>query len=199
MSKLGFKIKNGARGFTLIELLVVIALIAVLSIVVLLYLNPVEFLKQARDSDRFADLSSLKNALTLYIHDQENNASLGVAGTCYQVSSVGTTTANCQLYFATATAVATSTSLILDGTGWLPVNFSKMTTGAPISQLAQDPLGTGGGTFFYSYIANAAKNTFKLSAKIESNLYGFGGSRDAVTNDGGISTSTFEIGSDLSL
>src|SRR3989338_2108717 len=52
-------IKN-SKGFTLIELLVVIAIIAVLAVAVILTLNPAELLKQARDSTRVSDMSTLK-------------------------------------------------------------------------------------------------------------------------------------------
>lgn len=186
------------KGFTLIELLVVIAIIAILSVVVVLYLNPAELLKQARDSNRLADLDSLNKAITLYLNEAAT-PSIGTTGVCYQASSVGTTTANCQLYFQTATSTATSTSLALDATGWVPINFNEITVGAPISQLPRDPLGTGDSTFFYSYIMDSTKLTFKLAANIESQLYGNGGSRDVVSTDGGISISTYEAGTALDL
>lgn len=81
----------------------------------------------------------------------------------------------------------------------MPVNFSAISSGLPLSQLPRDPVGTGDPTFFYSYIANPSKTTFKLAAKIESKLYGYGGDRDTVSNDGGISTTTFETGTALDL
>lgn len=83
---------HSVKGFTLIELLLVIAIVAILSAIVLLYLNPAELIKQARDSNRFSDLDTLKRAISVYLSDV-TNPSLGTAGVCYQSSSVGTSTA----------------------------------------------------------------------------------------------------------
>ncbi|HEY4526144.1 MAG TPA: prepilin-type N-terminal cleavage/methylation domain-containing protein, partial [Candidatus Paceibacterota bacterium] len=44
-------------SFTLIELLIVIAIVAILSTVVIITLNPAELLRQSRDSVRLSDLS----------------------------------------------------------------------------------------------------------------------------------------------
>ena len=49
----------------MIELLVVLALVAILSVVVVMTLNPAELLKQARDSNRFSDISTINTALNL--------------------------------------------------------------------------------------------------------------------------------------
>jgi prepilin-type N-terminal cleavage/methylation domain-containing protein len=57
------------KGFTLIELLVVIAIIAVISVVVILTLNPVELLRQSRDSNRFSDLATLNEAVVIFSED----------------------------------------------------------------------------------------------------------------------------------
>ncbi|HEY4525527.1 MAG TPA: prepilin-type N-terminal cleavage/methylation domain-containing protein, partial [Candidatus Paceibacterota bacterium] len=45
------------KSFTLIELLIVIAIVAILSTVVIITLNPAELLRQSRDSVRLSDLS----------------------------------------------------------------------------------------------------------------------------------------------
>src|SRR6266568_791695 len=114
------KLRFSKGGFTLIELLIVIALVAILSVVVILYVNPAELLKQARDSNRLSDLSTLQNAIALYQSDV-SGASLGPVDICYMASSVGTDTIGCRVYFPTATSTAMSTSQALDGTGWIPV------------------------------------------------------------------------------
>jgi prepilin-type N-terminal cleavage/methylation domain-containing protein len=192
------KQKTSSReGFTMIELLVVIAIIAVLAVMVILRLNPAEFLRQARDSSRLSDMSSLKNAILLYMNDS-TNLSLGTTGVCYMGNAIGTSTEGCLVYFATATSTATSTSQALDGTGWVPVNFSQLSSGLPLSQLPIDPSGPNNPDLFYSYISSN-NSAFKLAAFLESQVYGFGGDRDAVSADNGISTSTFESGSDISL
>lgn len=80
---------NQRRGFTLIELLIVIAIIAVLSVVVILSLNPAELLRQARDSNRLSDMATLKSAIALYLADTAT-PKIGTTGTCY-VSAPDTT------------------------------------------------------------------------------------------------------------
>lgn len=54
------------RGFTLIELLVVIAILGVLAAGVLVAVNPLQRIKQAKDSQRKIALSQIKNALEAY-------------------------------------------------------------------------------------------------------------------------------------
>ena len=112
--------KHTSKGFTLIELLIVIAIIAVLATMVILYLNPAEFLRRARDSNRLSDTNSLKNALMMYQSDVITPA-MGTPGVCYMASNVGTSTAACQEYFSTAT----STQISIMRT---PVNAAKRTS-----------------------------------------------------------------------
>ena len=59
---------NLKKGFTLIELLIVIAILAVLSVAVVLVLNPAELLKQARDSTRISDMAAINSASYLYAY-----------------------------------------------------------------------------------------------------------------------------------
>ena len=86
---------NSKKGFTLIELLVVIAIVAVLSVVVVLTLNPAELLKQARDSTRIADMSTYKSAISLYLTDV-TSPSLGSSTIprCYAHASSSATLCN---------------------------------------------------------------------------------------------------------
>ncbi|KKT22626.1 MAG: hypothetical protein UW08_C0005G0001, partial [Parcubacteria group bacterium GW2011_GWB1_43_8b] len=46
-------------SFTLVELLIVIGILAVLTTAVILAINPLEYLKQARDTTRISDLDSI--------------------------------------------------------------------------------------------------------------------------------------------
>jgi len=57
------------KGFTLIELLVVISIIAVLSSVTLMILNPQTLRDRAQDSNRKEDLSVIQGALERYYAD----------------------------------------------------------------------------------------------------------------------------------
>lgn len=196
--------KKRKRGFTLIELLVVIAIIAILAVVVVLTLNPAELLRQARDSNRISDFATIKSSLALYSEDVSTSTPLAPA---FKLYISGATTTAVTSSFNTAatwgflggeTAVNASTSRAVDSTGWLPVNLNAISSGAPISSWPVDPVDTGSN--FYIYAATSTSpGTYKIATKMESQKYGFNGSNDVVSGDGGNSTGTYEQGSNLAL
>ena len=53
-----------ARGFTLIEILVVIGMLAILTTVVLVAVNPLRQFAQARNSQRQSNVAAILNAVT---------------------------------------------------------------------------------------------------------------------------------------
>lgn len=57
------KKQKGQSGFTLIELLIVIAVIAILAAVVFVALDPLKRFQDARDSQRWSDVSALIGAI----------------------------------------------------------------------------------------------------------------------------------------
>lgn len=61
------------KGFTLIEILVVIGIIGILATVVLVAVNPSRQFKQARDSQRVANVNTILNALGQNIADHQGN------------------------------------------------------------------------------------------------------------------------------
>jgi prepilin-type N-terminal cleavage/methylation domain-containing protein len=195
--------KTLRKGFTLIELLIVIAIVAVLAAVVVLTLNPAELLKQARDSNRLNDITTLKNAISLYLSDVSTPALTTTTGagvvqasgpTCYvSTTSTGMAT-QCGGYFgATYLTVASGSGVpvrLVDGTGWIPVNFNAMTTN-PLSNLPVDP--TNSATYYYSYAASSTNTTFELDTKMESQKYA-SSSSNVVSTDGGNNASVYEGG-----
>lgn len=64
---------NKKKGFTLIEILVVIGIIGILATVVLVAVNPSRQFKQARDSQRVANVNTILNAMGQNIADHEGN------------------------------------------------------------------------------------------------------------------------------
>jgi prepilin-type N-terminal cleavage/methylation domain-containing protein len=189
------------RSFTLIELLIVIAVVAVLSVVVVLVLNPAELLKQARDSNRLADMETLNKALTLYLGDR--GGSLGTASTTYfslidpaATSTAGTNCASLGLVAPTSWnyhCAASSTARKLDGTGWIPLNFSAITFSPPFGALPLDPTNTSSSGLFYMYVPGTT--TYALAATLNSSKY----LASKAGGDGGVDPARIETGSNLAL
>jgi len=185
------------KGFTLIELLVVLALVAILSVVVILTLNPAELLKQARDSNRTSDLSTLKSAISLYMADF-NTPVIGTSGYCYVSFTTSAPATNCGT-FTSSTLSATSTGAgnrSVNGTGWVPVDFSAISSGAPIGQLPVDPVNNA--SWYYAYgVTGTTNQLFELATQMESSKYMSGGGADVESTDGGSRTDWFETGTTL--
>lgn len=202
------------KGFTLIELLVVIAIIAILAVVVVLTLNPAQLLAQSRDSNRVSDVATLKSAIALYQADIATStlgtsSVLYIANVAWLATSTATSTPGAAGWgFATAdfTSQASSTSRVVNGSGWLPVAFSNISSGAPFSSLPIDPVGTGvntscgntGGECTYTFLSNST-GQYKIAVKMESTKFNYGGAGDVVSGDGGNSTSTLEAGTNVTL
>ncbi len=225
--------KKEKKGFTLIELLIVIAIIAILSIVVVLTLNPAEMLRRSRDSNRVSDLSVIRTAIGLYLADVSTTA-MGTAGTPYlqyvgasapatfyefatssgseasttTAYSITSTTSTLQWFNSQTAAPIISTSRSVNSTsGWIPINLSLISTGAPIGQWPADPAwgvgalaaGNSNAGHFYSYIPGSSNNAYKLAAKMESVLYSNSGSSDQESTDGGVDNFMYEQGTNLAL
>jgi prepilin-type N-terminal cleavage/methylation domain-containing protein len=181
------------KGFTLIELLVVIAIVVVLSVVLVITLNPAQLLRQARDSTRISDLSTMKSALSLYLADVGSPALASSSSNCYAyTSSTATATASgCNGRYTTATTVVTSSARGVSN-GWVPAALGAISSGAPLSSWPIDPINNA--TNFYSFAADTTNQTFELNAKMESTRYSSGGSNDVESTDGGSSSTLYEVG-----
>lgn len=155
-------VKTG--GFTLLELLIVVAIIAILSVALILVLNPAETLKKSRDAQRISDLATLKTAIGLVL-TASSTPYLGMAPTdlCLNGANAtakvfysynGTTCSpgaptlsvgadanyTTAAFAATGKCVASPTNSSNDGTGWIPINFGWLPGGSPISNLPIDPV-----------------------------------------------------------
>src|SRR5258708_2836854 len=190
-------------AFTLIELLIVIGIIAILSVVVLLTLNPAELLRQSRDSNRLSDMETLNKTISLYSTDQVGG-SLGNASTTYFsiVDSAATSTAGTDCSGVGLTpptgwtyhCSASSTLRKVDGTGWIPVSLKSISYGSPLgSSLPIDPINTYASGYYYTYIPGTG-TAYALSTAMESQKY-FAKSQ----NDGGYDPSRYETGTNPSL
>lgn len=162
----GFRLggRNDSRkSFTLIELLVVLALVAILSVVVVMTLNPAELLKQARDSNRLSDLATINTALNLFSTDVTSGF-MGTSTVIYvSIPDTSPTCANLGLptlptstinYTYNCTTLANLRNT--NGTGWIPVNFQSISSNSPISQLPIDPINTTSTGKYYTYISGGS-------------------------------------------
>jgi prepilin-type N-terminal cleavage/methylation domain-containing protein len=83
------KLLKTQRGFTLIEILVVIGMLAILTTVVLVAVNPLRQFAQARNSQRESNVAALLNAVTERIADN---------GGLFVSSSSELTTPSCNFF-----------------------------------------------------------------------------------------------------
>lgn len=235
------------RGFTLLELLIVIAILAIISIALILVLNPAETLRKSRDTQRISDLSTLKTALGIYT-TTVSSPSIGADADCLGYASAADVTTAVIFYSKPQTAdpacavnvaegtdvetgstfggvggatdsckaVAVANNTLVDGSGWIPVNFGSITGGSPISSLPVDPTnnvsGVGGiapasTDLVYRYACQKATNTtplkptivYELDARFESTAYGPSGDDDKSAKDGGDNDAYYEVGSSTKL
>jgi len=188
--KEGFALSQ-QKGFTLLELLIVIAILAVLATVAVLVINPVEYLRQARDSQRIGDLGAVKGAIDLYLTTATTpDLTVGVSGDAARCM-VGVASPFAML----ASVCVTNAVQTTGGLGWVLVNLGSLSGGSPLSVLPQDP--TNNATYFYAYAASETNNTYELNAKMESTK--FTSDMDIDGKDGGTQVAWYEIGNDPGL
>ncbi len=223
---MNFVKKNKNRGFTLLELLIVIAIIAILSVALVLVLNPAETLRKSRDAQRISDLSTLKTALGIYLTsnvtptlgDAGSNATCsltpgdprGIAGAYKIWYSTPSTTAITDVTLDGSTVVSPKIQVAIpaltDGTGWIPVNFGSLSGGSPISNIPVDPtnnIATGTSTAASvrsdALVYRYACSQSPLAFEIDAQLESTAYTVDdnKRVSDGGNSTEYYETGTNL--
>jgi prepilin-type N-terminal cleavage/methylation domain-containing protein len=232
--------KSHTRGFTLLELIIVIAILAILSVAVIVVINPAETLRRARDSQRLSDLSAIKSALGLYLADVTSpdldagvaNHCLGGTNTAALISySLNNADVACTANVAEGADVTSgstfggtgaggdfcryaSASGAVDGTGWIPVNLTAISSGSPLSNFPTDPTNqlVGGNAatapdandLMYRYAcqqgtvaAGKPSPAFEVVAVLESTYYAT--TLDVDGTDGGDDAGDYEVGTSLRL
>lgn len=216
---------QGNRGFTLLELLIVIAIIAILSVALIIVINPAETLKKSRDAQRISDMGTLKTAIGIYTTSTTTPYLAGTDNTaCKTGGSGGTYASGDKIYYSLSSAstitdttldggsisvpassqVAAASVPLTDGTGWLPINFDSLTSGSPISNLPIDPINTvaslsavANTDLVYRYACNATNLTYEIDARLESTEYTSTNNKHAV--DGGNNGEYYEVGTNLKI
>jgi hypothetical protein len=193
------QIKN-KPSFTLTEMLITVGILAVLSVTVLLTLNPQDLIKQSRDSQRLSDLTNLSKAIFLYEADTNGQGFMGTSSVVYvSIPDTTSTCANLGLPQLPPSwsykCVSSSTLQNIDGTGWIPINFNNLSFGKTLSKLPIDPINTTSSGNYYTYTYDNGISKYELNANLESSKY----KEQLAINDGGDNSLTYEIGSNLSI
>ena len=183
------------KGFTLIELLVVIAIIAILAVSSWCILISAELLRQSRDGNRVSDMATLSSAINLYTTDQSGASgfSLGSSSVVYvsipDPSATSTVGDQCQGLGLISSCVRPTPTTVrygstyrnINGSGWIPVNLTNLSSGSPISNIPSDPVNTSSSRLYYTYTTNGSQ--FEITAPMESQKYQVGGSNDVIFTD----------------
>jgi len=185
---------EGERSFTLVELLIVIAILAVLAAAVVIVLNPAELVSQSRDSKRISDIKSIASAVDILIVDK-TDPNLGdenfvfislpdVNEDCSGISGLPVLPSGWAYR-----CVSPSDLTKINGDGWIPVDFTTINGGSPLSYLPLDPKNDINN--FYQYVSSDKK--YEVQALFESVKF-----QPTGGEDGGSST-RYEKGNNLSL
>ncbi|MDP3947182.1 MAG: hypothetical protein Q8Q41_00630 [bacterium] len=141
-----------------------------------------ETLKKARDSQRLSDLSSLSAAIGLFLVTADS------------LNDWNEMCAKNKLYRSIDGSKA------VNGTGWLPIDLSKIPGGSPLVEMYADPMNTP--TQFYSFACKPTgeleyNEQYEIDANFESSRYASGGSGDL--ESGGSNPNLYEVGTNLDL
>jgi prepilin-type N-terminal cleavage/methylation domain-containing protein len=210
-------------GFTLLELLIVIAIIAILSVALVLVLNPAETLKKARDGQRISDLSTMKTAIGLYMTSVPLVYLGGLSSNVECQATAGTWASGDKIFYSlpntspitdttldggTASVPASSqvaTPGLTNGTGWIPINFNNISGGSPISNIPVDPINTialpssnvASTDLVYRYACSQSPVAYEIDAQLESTAYTVTDNKRL--SDGGNNPNLYETGTNLSI
>ena len=161
------------QSFTLIEILVAVALIAVLSVAVIMSLNPQELIKQSRDSTRLSDLQNLNKSLSWFEADTGGTGFMGSSSVIY-VSIPDTTSTCANLGLPTPPSgwsyhcVTQQNLQKTDGSGWIPVNFNQISFGKTLTKLPIDPINQTSTGNYYTYVPGGS---WEITTLLESQKY----------------------------
>jgi len=141
---------TSGHGFTLIELLIVIGIVGFLAAAILVAVDPVKRIQDARDARRFAEVNAILNAILnkqvddRALYNGETGALIDSSATSSQVIVSTTAGVNCQTAATAPTCPDDGTlSLDLAGTTTCVVDLDPGIVSTYIGELPVDPVGSG--------------------------------------------------------
>ena len=188
---------NSRKGFTLIELLIVIGILAILSVSLLLLLNPITFITRSRDGVRVSGLDTINELIQLY---RIRNDSLGGSAQTVYVSLPDSSPicANQTLPKLPSGWVYAckpqSDYRKIDGTGWIPINFT-LSDIHKMSVLPIDQTNTTASGLYHAYVTDPVSKTWVLTTLLESDR----DLKEIARKDGGTDDARYETGTNLAL
>ena len=186
------------KGFTLLELLIVMAILAILASILLVVVKPQQIFAKARDTQRKTDLANISKAIDIYSVETPTGADLGeclvssATSTLYTSATGGSTNVADLPAGSGFSALVNSTAQTVDGTGWIPVNFSGVAS-LNLANLPVDPQNgnhTDVNGKYYSYGCKS-NTSYEINARLETLTDG--------ANDGGNNTAVYEVGTDKTI
>jgi len=185
------KFYKDKKGITFIEILIVLSVIVILLSFFLFIWNKSNFASKARDAKRINDLQLIDLTLKTILSTGED-IYLGEENIIY--TSLPDSSFTCSNYNLTKIFPPFSyrckrinSYLNLNGSGWIPVDFSLSQT-ISFKSLPVDPLNNE--EYFYTYQVKNGK--YKLTAKLEDP-----GNYLKLSNDGGFEPNLYEVGTYL--
>lgn len=192
------------KGVTIIEIIIVLAVIGVLGTVAVVALNPVEVFKQGKDSRRITDITAIHGAIGVFSNEAPV-LYLGDPQTIYvsvpDQTLTGNATSTCgSLGFSAPppgwkyNCVSPDSLRKVNGTGWIPADFTQLPYTSILSELPVDPTNTVSSGLYYGYVTDGGTKWAVTSLLDSEKLL-----KEKALGDGGTDPARFEAGSDFSL
>ena len=195
------QIYKRSKGFTLVEIIIAVLILAFLTVLVVVLLDPADFFPGARDTRRISDLQSIDSTISMY--KTEVGGSLRTGGTPYGVYiSLPDSNNNCSSYSALPLLTPPQKYMCadqnnfkkVDGNGWIPIDFTKI-PGNILTRLPIDPTNESDSGKYYTFVTDGKK--WELTSVLESDKNK--GASNVGGKDGGQNDNILEIGSNLTL
>jgi hypothetical protein len=148
--------------------------------------NGGEIMRQANDAKRMQELRTMATAIGLYLADDELQPLCESEKTLYASAAIPPPPG--------WTLGGVRGSKKINGEGWLPIDFERISTGVPVRELPIDPVNDPLQHLVYLYACDPATQTFEINARLDSLKYGSGGLEDQAAKDGGDDPAVFEVG-----